>query len=455
MLEASEVGICRPVHDAAGEGLEQAGLGLDLPELWERLRRGGARLAELERDYDGRLTALHLTIQALWAHRALALCWPAEDPDLEVSASVGGQVLDLGMGTSDHLWKLSRFAFARARNDVLALETPRVPITATLLTARASALIGALARPATSREVAEQLAWIGTPDRASDLLRLLVKACIVIACDAEGRSAEDRDTTLEQWEFHDLLFHMRSRQGRHSYPMGADFRFKGRLPPQPALKPRSRSVSTIGLPAPNLSLVAAGDPPFTAVLESRRSVREQDFGRPIKILQLAEFLYRSARVRTRYSTELGEFTSRPYPSGGASYELEIYLAANLCDGLQRGFYHYDPEAHALHLIRPPDETFEGLLDDAWMSAARLCRPQVLLTIASRFQRVSWKYSGMAYAAQLKNVGVLYQTFYLVATAMNLAGCALGLGDSARFCRLAGTDWFAEGSVGEFMLGSAA
>ena len=60
---------------------------------------------------------------------------------------------------------------------------------------------------------------------------------------------------------------------------------------------------------------------------------------------------------------------------------------------------------------------------------------------------------MAYALILKNVGVLYQTMYLVATAMGLAGCGLGGGDSDLFSRAAHTQSLVETSVGEFLLGS--
>jgi oxazoline/thiazoline dehydrogenase len=80
-------------------------------------------------------------------------------------------------------------------------------------------------------------------------------------------------------------------------------------------------------------------------------------------------------------------------------------------------------------------------------------PQVLIILAARFQRVTWKYSAMAYATVLKNVGVLYQTMYLVATAMGLAPCALGGGDSDIFAAATGGDYYAETSVGEFLLGS--
>ena len=50
-------------------------------------------------------------------------------------------------------------------------------------------------------------------------------------------------------------------------------------------------------------------------------------------------------------------------------------------------------------------------------------------------------------------GVLSQAMYLAATAMGLAPCAIGGGDADLFARAAGTDYYAETSVGEFLLGS--
>jgi SagB-type dehydrogenase family enzyme len=94
-----------------------------------------------------------------------------------------------------------------------------------------------------------------------------------------------------------------------------------------------------------------------------------------------------------------------------------------------------------------------LLVDATQSMGGHDRPQVLITLAARFQRVSWKYQSLAYSLILKDTGVLYATMYLVATAMHLAPCALGAGDSDLFATIAGTEYLQETSVGEFMLGS--
>ncbi|MBI1791869.1 MAG: nitroreductase family protein, partial [Acidobacteria bacterium] len=52
-------------------------------------------------------------------------------------------------------------------------------------------------------------------------------------------------------------------------------------------------------------------------------------------------------------------------------------------------------------------------------------PQVLITLAARFPRIAWKYEGMGYRTVLLDAGAALQTMYLVATAMDLAPCAIG------------------------------
>src|SRR5262249_21367386 len=119
------------------------------------------------------------------------------------------------------------------------------------------------------------------------------------------------------------------------------------------------------------------------------------------------------------------YTGRPYPSGGASYELELYLAVNACEGLARGFYHYDAGAHALTAIDVRPQDLQSLLTGAAAAMAAAAPPQILITIAARFGRVSWKYSSLAYSLVLKDCGVLLQTLYLTATDLGLGGCAIG------------------------------
>jgi SagB-type dehydrogenase family enzyme len=79
-------------------------------------------------------------------------------------------------------------------------------------------------------------------------------------------------------------------------------------------------------------------------------------------------------------------------------------------------------------------------------------PQVLIIVAARFGRMSWKYSSLAYALILKDVGVLTQSFYLMATEMGLGGCAIGITNIDLFAKITGIEFHIEGPVGQFALG---
>ena len=150
-----------------------------------------------------------------------------------------------------------------------------------------------------------------------------------------------------------------------------------------------------------------------------------------------------------------EHTVRPYPSGGASYELELYLAVDKCEGLARGFYHYDAGGHALVAIGVPTNELDALLAGAEIAMAESAAPQILITIAARFGRTSWKYSSIAYSLILKDVGVLIQTLYMMATDLGLGGCAIGIANIDLFAKMTGIEFHIEGPVGQFAIGRGA
>jgi SagB-type dehydrogenase family enzyme len=195
------------------------------------------------------------------------------------------------------------------------------------------------------------------------------------------------------------------------------------------------------------------------MLRERRSVRRFDDRTPITLMELSQFLDATARVRSEWTTMLDAdggppitYTSRPYPSGGSSYPLELYFAVDKCAGLDRGFYFYDAGEHALVPIDVRATELEALLKSAAFAMGESGVPQILITIAARFGRVSWKYSSIAYSLILKDVGVLTQTFYLMATAMGLGGCAIGSININLFARMTGIDFYVEGPVGQFAIG---
>lgn len=344
---------------------------------------------------------------------------------------------------------LSRFAYLHQIEKQMVLESPLSKSKVCLHDWRGAALIAKLARPQTIASLAE-ISFLTTEE--IELFLTLLSATQMISIDAPDLHSEssEQETVLAQWDFHDLLFHTRSRQGRSDRAIGATYRFADTIEPLPAVKPQMSS-KTISLYQPDLKQLTVRDISLTQALETRRSLRTYN-DLPITAQQLGEFLYRTARVKQLVELEQGEYTSRPYPSGGGLYELELYPLINTCTGIERGFYHYDPLDHQLCQLSEATQDTERLLKDAWFASGKQDRPQVLIAIAARFPRLAWKYESVAYSLVLKHVGCLYQTMYLVATAMNLAPCALGSGNTDLFTKVAGTNYYEESSVGEFMLG---
>ena len=109
------------------------------------------------------------------------------------------------------------------------------------------------------------------------------------------------------------------------------------------------------------------------------------------------------------------------------------------------------------ICAPADPTFnpqelEALLAEARYSMDAPAVPQIVITIAARFGRVSWKYSSLAYALILKDVGALTQTLYLMATDMGLGGCAIGSTNIDLVAKMPELEFHVEGAVGQFALG---
>lgn len=422
---ATEAAMAARVQERGGEA--------DLPLLFYHLERfkalgfltfsahrAGARLATLERTRSAPAEAPA----------------PGEPPRAAVRPGVPEAACE---------YILSRFACVRRHGGEVVVESPLAHGRAVIHHPDALAVLHALAAPRSAAEI--EALFPG----AAAVLGLLL-GCGAAA--RAGREGEMEGPALSMWTFHDALFHARSRRGRHVEPLGATFRFAGRLDPLPALKP-PMSGPRIDLYTPDIEALKAEDIPLTRALEERRSTRAQG-GRPIHARQLGELLYRAARVRglgTSSGSPSYPTSSRPYPGGGACYELEIYLAVRACEGLGEGLYHYEPMDHVLTTLSGATPAVGELLAGARAAMATAEAPQVLLVMAARFGRVMWKYESMAYATILKDAGVLYQTVYLVATAMGLAVSGLGNGDAERFASAAGLDFFTETSVGEMALGS--
>ena len=97
------------------------------------------------------------------------------------------------------------------------------------------AIVNAFVNPARAAEA-------GSSPEAEAVLTILANSGAIVECGETGREREP--VASSQWEFHDLLFHARSRLGRHANPYG------GRIPPPVAFEPIEESLEGIELYAP-------------------------------------------------------------------------------------------------------------------------------------------------------------------------------------------------------------
>lgn len=364
------------------------------------------------------------------------------------------------LGPAD-LVVLSRFAYLRRRGNDIVLESPRAAALVRIGDPQIAAAIAALATPRSIKTLRR-----GESALSEALLAVLLDCNMLLRIDAAHTAdlrAAEGDDDLVMWDFHDLVFHTRSSEGRQANPLGGLYPYAGVLPPLPAIRPRwpGAAIDLQPLSGPPAQPLA----PVARLLRARQSTRSFDDIRPITLGELSRLLDGAARVQSQWQApvdfgdgDIGpmvDYAPRPYPSGGAAYALELYLTVATCEGLAPGFYHYDAATHALVPIEVHAAEREALLTAAAFAMDAPAAPQVLITIAARFGRSAWKYSAIAYALVLKEVGVLTQSLYLVATDMGLGGCAIGNSNIDLFAKMTGLDVHVEGPVGQFALGRGA
>jgi SagB-type dehydrogenase family enzyme len=359
-------------------------------------------------------------------------------------------------------FRLSVYACLRADGREYSIESPLSLHRVVLHRTAAMRLIAPLASPITPAAFTAALS-LAEP-AAARALEYLAAAGMVVGAQGAGNTsvfAEDLDTAVVGWSPVEMMFHIRSTLGRHDHNFGVTYPAGTTRPVEPVVKPQaSRHIL---LHTPRWEDLCRSDPPVVVAMEVRRSARRYA-GSPITAAQLGDLLYRTARVRSLITAAPGgqdppdvpargtPYSNRPYPSGGACYELELYLTVGSCTGLANGVYHYDPLGHRLEPVSADRAAADELLSAACMTAALDSPAQVLISMTARFRRLSWRYEGLAYRLVLMHVGVLMQNLYIACAAMGLAPCALDAVDIDVAARAFGADWRTEPCVGQFLVG---
>ena len=294
--------------------------------------------------------------------------------------------------------------------------------------------------------------------------RLLLDCQILFKVDpavSKGLRGDEGDENLVLWDFHDLLFHVHSTEGRQANPLGGRYPYVDVIAPPPAVRPHW-SGATIDLQK-LASAPAEAISPFARLLRERHSERDFDDQHPIKLAELAQLLDSVARVQSKWTSPLdfgdgGEtvLTSTtppgPIPPRAAPTSSNCIWRSPIARGSNEAFIIMMPTGTRWCRSRCATQELDAMFAGAEFAMDALASPQILITIAARFNRINWKYSAIAYSLILKNVGVLLQTLYLAATDMGLGGCAVGTSNIDLFARMTGLPFHVEGPVGLFALG---
>lgn len=224
------------------------------------------------------------------------------------------------------------------------------------------------------------------------------------------------------------------------------------LRPYIALPPFKPPMSDDLVALPDIPSDQWMEKPLSETVANRRTLYQYSEA-PITIEQLSEFLLRTLKAHAYLNGQDYDSTVRGYASAGAAYELEAYLFVEQCTGLTTGFYHYDPDQHRLERLPLKDGLREAWIKSAIRTTNRQLKSvQILIFFTARIGRIHWKIRPLSLT--YTNLGVVFQSLYLTATAMTLAPCALGGWSSLWFSQQTNIPLPEEALVGQFLLGSA-
>lgn len=173
-------------------------------------------------------------------------------------------------------------------------------------------------------------------------------------------------------------------------------------------------AESVALPAPRI----AGALSVEQALASRRSVR--DFAStPLTLEQVGQLLW-AAQGENRPNGH------RTAPSAGATYPLELRLAAGEVEGLATGLYRYVPSGHRLERLDVRDlrlALVRAAREQAWMAEA-----PALFAISGAAARTAARYGERAERYVPIEVGHAAENLLLQAVALGLGSTPVGAFD---------------------------
>ncbi len=174
-------------------------------------------------------------------------------------------------------------------------------------------------------------------------------------------------------------------------------------------------MQRITLPKPRLH----GQKSLEDLLKIRRSLREFDQARPLKLNEVSQLLWAAQGI-----TDLRGL--RTAPSAGALYPLEVHVVVGAVRGLDLGVYRYQVRGHRLAQTQSRDR-LEALaraaLGQSWVAQAA-----IVLVISAIYERTTHKYGQRGARYVYMEVGHVSQNLFLQALSLDLKTVVVGAFD---------------------------
>lgn len=168
----------------------------------------------------------------------------------------------------------------------------------------------------------------------------------------------------------------------------------------------------IQLPEPSLS----GDTSLEQAVNQRRSVRRFS-DRPLGIEEIGQLLWAAQGI-----TEPGRGL-RSAPSAGATYPLEMLVAAGNVTGLPAGLYRYRPQAHSLEVVAQGDPRPD--MHRAALNQSSVLQAPAVFVITALPERTETRYGQRTMRYVLMEAGHAAQNLCLQAVALGMGTVVIG------------------------------
>ncbi|MGA5318944.1 SagB/ThcOx family dehydrogenase [Streptomyces seoulensis] len=175
---------------------------------------------------------------------------------------------------------------------------------------------------------------------------------------------------------------------------------------------------------PRMPLLRLPDVPWESQLSLsealvQRSSDRANVAEPLALETLSVLLRESTRIKP---TAVDHGSRRVYPSAGARFPVEVYVAVSRCEGVAGGLYHYRPLDHALEQLAagPQRDRLRRVFGHDWIADARC-----VVLLSAELSRSAVKYGDRAYRFSLIEAGHLMHNLLLVGTDLGSAVTPIG------------------------------